>query len=585
MTLRKLQLLLVLFMSSLAYGQYTTVTATVTDSNGQPYTHCTGAAIWIDQNATLGHMSTLFGSSFQKKIPIAACDGFGHFQMVLADNQQIGPRPSQWQFSICNGTGTPCFTKMLTITGATQDIGSSLSSAASPLSEGADASTLDGHTWASPGSIGSTTPNTATFTSLNTTARGTFSDSQMFDLNLSAINNCNSLTEYQSGQGRYFAAEGVVGCTAIPSSSHSEIGTGGSFYVNSLAGNNSSLGPGLPVAVYTQARCLADGCWGWGANFVYEDDGNRNTKIWAHGLEIDMGQQSTATAYTGGSVGIEGIILNYGGNGAGNVNTSIGYGATGVNGKHWGYGFFTGNGGALTGMQLGALQQSGTSGSQPLKFFAFNAGTGITSTIQETSAGDIGINPASAGRYLIVNGNLELAGTRTLNPTGGGTACASDATASYVLKCSYNGDTMSQVARLGAAQTWSGTQSFKDGDLVLAGSSSGSSTIHAPSSGGVSNTLPTTPGTLAVVIASGTQAMPTGAIDSLSCAGSVTSAATGVTTSDTITLSEPSSPPGSNGLLNLRYWVSPGAVNFTWCNPTANSQTPMPETIHWKVIR
>lgn len=63
----------------------------------------------------------------------------------------------------------------------------------------------------------------------------------------------------------------------------------------------------------------------------------------------------------------------------------------------------------------------------------------------------------------------------------------------------------STLAALGTIQTWTGAQSFSDGTLVLLGSSSGSVTLHAPATGGVSATFFT--GTDTVVGLNATQTL------------------------------------------------------------------------------
>ena len=176
MRFRQLTLLtLLVLISQLVLAQYTNVSATITDPNGQPYANCTGSASWIDQNTTPGHQSLLYGSVFQKQATISGCDGFGHFTMRLADNNQISPTPSQWQFNICsaaNNVGKTCFITLATVTGATQDLSATISAAAPPLPSTSvgNATTLLGKTWAIPGTIGTTTPSTAVFTTLTANA-------------------------------------------------------------------------------------------------------------------------------------------------------------------------------------------------------------------------------------------------------------------------------------------------------------------------------------------------------------------------------------------------------------------------------
>jgi hypothetical protein len=121
-----------------ARGQFTTVSATVQDPNGNVYINCSGSASFVPAtNAT--QVPTLSGSTFQTDLPISSCDSFGAFSLVLADNAQVsdghsGGTASQWRITICSST-TPkvCFPTTLTITGATQNISAALKAAAAPL--------------------------------------------------------------------------------------------------------------------------------------------------------------------------------------------------------------------------------------------------------------------------------------------------------------------------------------------------------------------------------------------------------------------------------------------------------------------
>lgn len=86
-------------------------------------------------------------------------------------------------------------------------------------------------------------------------------------------------------------------------------------------------------------------------------------------------------------------------------------------------------------------------------------------------------------------------------------------------------------------------------------------------------------------IAAGTATMTTAAIASGACGSTVTVAATGVATTDTIEANENAAVTTPNGLLNLKKWPTSGNVNFAYCNPTAGSQTPTAATVNWRVAR
>lgn len=87
-------------------------------------------------------------------------------------------------------------------------------------------------------------------------------------------------------------------------------------------------------------------------------------------------------------------------------------------------------------------------------------------------------------------------------------------------------------------------------------------------------------------VASGTATLETSAIAARTCATVVTAAATGVTTTDTVSYSFNAAPSGAynRGLL-VQSYVTTGNVNFLVCNPTAESLTPPAATLNWRVTR
>lgn len=95
------------------------------------------------------------------------------------------------------------------------------------------------------------------------------------------------------------------------------------------------------------------------------------------------------------------------------------------------------------------------------------------------------------------------------------------------------------------------------------------------------------------ILASGTATLSTAAIGSGSCASVVTVAASGVTTSDTISvgfLSDPTSIAGYGvsaigAILSVYDYPTAGNVNFKVCNNTANSVSPGSMTLSWIVMQ
>lgn len=142
--MRRLWLLVLLLFAchAPARAQFVSVTAQVKDSNGNLYQNCTGNVNFVP-SPTATTVPTIGGSVFQTTYTIASCDSFGNFAITLPDNALIqdghtGPTASQWVFfiqssSVCFAGQKFSFSDTLTITGASQNITSSLQAAAAPL--------------------------------------------------------------------------------------------------------------------------------------------------------------------------------------------------------------------------------------------------------------------------------------------------------------------------------------------------------------------------------------------------------------------------------------------------------------------
>jgi hypothetical protein len=124
--------LLPILFSLSAFAQPTTVSGTVTDPNGIPYAY--GNILPI-----LNTPSTpkLLGSPYIPPNQAIALDSTGHFAFNIADNTQLTPPGTQWNFQVCSGAGTVqpalgkgpvCFLlpSPITISGSSQNITSNL---------------------------------------------------------------------------------------------------------------------------------------------------------------------------------------------------------------------------------------------------------------------------------------------------------------------------------------------------------------------------------------------------------------------------------------------------------------------------
>lgn len=124
--IKKLAVLVFLLATSPLWAQYTTVTATITDPNGNPYANgLVTAALTARQpfNNT---------QNFPPNTAVAKLDTTGSFTLSLVDNtQQASPQP-QWVFTICAVDGKTCFSSTQTISGTSQSLSTTLSALAPP---------------------------------------------------------------------------------------------------------------------------------------------------------------------------------------------------------------------------------------------------------------------------------------------------------------------------------------------------------------------------------------------------------------------------------------------------------------------
>lgn len=139
MNLRKLRVwLLLVTLTPLAAAQFTLVSGTVTDPSGLPYANGTITPTLISSGSP-----TLSGVAYTPPTQPVGLSQVGGFAMQLADNTQLSPGGSQWQFLVCSAAGTVqpaggsgpiCFTTTaLTISGSSQSITAQLTAAALSL--------------------------------------------------------------------------------------------------------------------------------------------------------------------------------------------------------------------------------------------------------------------------------------------------------------------------------------------------------------------------------------------------------------------------------------------------------------------
>jgi hypothetical protein len=208
--------------------------------------------------------------------------------------------------------------------------------------------------------------------------------------------------------------------------------------------------------------------------------------------------------------------------------------------------------------------------------------TGTTSGFGNVIAA--GNNARFAVQSATVNGTTNLDLIDSANNGYGLSASANSGNPFMVFRTIAAG-IRTTVGTLGA----SGKGTFNGG--LAAGATGTGATQTGTIQNGAGNPItvpsPPTGTTFPVIIASGTAAMTTAGIATVACGTTVTVAATGVLTTDTINISHNAAVTAANGgFLTLNAWPTAGNVNFNYCNPSAtNPFTPTAMTINWNVTR
>jgi len=129
-------------LTECAAAQFTTVSGTVVDPNGIPYSFGTITPLLVIPSGA--GSPTLNGQSYFPPSQASSLDMTGHFIVQLADNTVLLPAATKWNFMVCSGAGSvpPAFGKgpvcfslavPITISGNSQDISANLNAVALAL--------------------------------------------------------------------------------------------------------------------------------------------------------------------------------------------------------------------------------------------------------------------------------------------------------------------------------------------------------------------------------------------------------------------------------------------------------------------
>lgn len=154
------------------------------------------------------------------------------------------------------------------------------------------------------------------------------------------------------------------------------------------------------------------------------------------------------------------------------------------------------------------------------------SGTFPGPTVAKINGATLGTTTATSGNVLIGDGSQwttrALSQDCTVSSTGVLTCLKTNNVSFGTAATTNTGTSGATIPLLNGANTWSGVQSFNDGDLALKGSSSGTTTVKAASTAGSTTaTLPNNTGTIAELnLAQTWSASQAGSITTLSISGS-----------------------------------------------------------------
>ena len=124
--MKRFLLIASLLLPSLAVAQSTSVTATITDTDGQTWNNGAVTATFVPGPP---QSYTWPGGTIPLTVS-GTMNGSGQFTISLPDNSTITPIGSQWRFTLCPNASAPCVSTSIAVAGASIDLSSQLSSVA-----------------------------------------------------------------------------------------------------------------------------------------------------------------------------------------------------------------------------------------------------------------------------------------------------------------------------------------------------------------------------------------------------------------------------------------------------------------------
>lgn len=124
--MKALMIVFLWLVASVAYGQSTSITATITDTDGQTWNNGTVTATFVP-----GPPNAYRWPGGAIPLTIAGTmNGSGTLTLSLPDNSTITPVGSQWRFTLCPNASAGCVSTAIAVSGSSENLSSQLSSIA-----------------------------------------------------------------------------------------------------------------------------------------------------------------------------------------------------------------------------------------------------------------------------------------------------------------------------------------------------------------------------------------------------------------------------------------------------------------------
>src|SRR5215831_98681 len=114
------------FLVSTSFAQFTNITATITDPDGQLWANGNVQIIFVPTPGVPGPFTCQGTTNFPQKVN-RSINSSGTFTITIPDNNFCSPACSQWQFQLCSNTSAPCQNVTIPVTGANTDLSAVLS--------------------------------------------------------------------------------------------------------------------------------------------------------------------------------------------------------------------------------------------------------------------------------------------------------------------------------------------------------------------------------------------------------------------------------------------------------------------------